>query len=117
MVQVGALAQNIDTLIGAAIVTPGVTSPLTNAQIARAYPQDALTGAAVDKPVLLKSKGDMSVRVVKLAEVCLIPTGWFFCPEGTPCLSQSAQVAYASLRAAFSIRPLLQACQRLTTLG
>ena len=82
MVQVGALAQNIDTLIGAAIVTPGVTSPLTNAQIARAYPQDALTGAAVDKPVLLKSKGGMSVRVVKLADGLSHPDGLVFLPGG-----------------------------------
>lgn len=82
MIPLGALAQNIDTLIGTAIDTPGVTSPLTTAQIARAYPQDALTGAAVDKPLLLKSKGGMSVRVVKLAEGLSHPDGLVFLPGG-----------------------------------
>ena len=41
--------------------TPGVTSPLTAAQIARENPPNVLTGAAVDKPVVLKSAGG-SVR-------------------------------------------------------
>ncbi|MFT7320883.1 PQQ-dependent sugar dehydrogenase [Congregibacter sp.] len=68
------IAQTVDT--------PGVTSPLTEAQIARAYPQDALTGAAVDGPVLLKSKGGMSLRVVKLAEGLSHPDGLVFLPDG-----------------------------------
>ncbi|WOJ92873.1 PQQ-dependent sugar dehydrogenase [Congregibacter variabilis] len=68
------IAQTIDT--------PGVTSPLTEAQIARAYPQDALAGAAVDGPVLLKSKGGMSLRVVKLAEGLSHPDGLVFLPDG-----------------------------------
>jgi glucose/arabinose dehydrogenase len=69
-----ALAQPIDT--------PGVTSPLTPAQIARNYPPNALTGAAVDKPVELKSEGGMSVRVVKLAEGLSHPDGLVFLPDG-----------------------------------
>ena len=64
------------------VETPGVTSPLTAAQIARAYPGDALTGAAVDQPVLLKSKGGMSLRVVKLAEGLSHPDGLVFLPDG-----------------------------------
>ena len=39
---VAAPAQPVDT--------PGVTAPLTQAQIVRNYPSDALSGAAVDKP-------------------------------------------------------------------
>lgn len=62
------------------IDTPGVTSPLTDAQIARAYPPDALTGAVVDHPVLLKSKGGMSVRVVKIAQGLSHPDGLVFLP-------------------------------------
>ncbi|MFK7830186.1 MAG: PQQ-dependent sugar dehydrogenase [Congregibacter sp.] len=64
------------------IDSPGVTSPLTAAQIARAYPQDALTGAALDGPVVLQSKGGMSVRVVKLAEGLSHPDGLVFLPDG-----------------------------------
>lgn len=71
---VSAPAQTIDT--------PGVTSPLTPAQIARNYPPNALTGAAVDKPVVLKSEGGMSVRVVKLAEGLSHPDGLVFLPGG-----------------------------------
>lgn len=69
-----ALAQPVDT--------PGVTSPLTPAQIARNYPSDALTGAAVDGPVPLKSQGGMSLRVVKLAEGLSHPDGLVFLPDG-----------------------------------
>jgi glucose/arabinose dehydrogenase len=65
----------------AAIESPGVTSPLTPAQIARAYPQDVLTGAVVDQPVLLKSRGGMSIRVVKLAEGLSHPDGMVFLPD------------------------------------
>jgi len=65
-----------------AIDTPGVTSPLTPAQIARNYPANALTGAAVDKPVLIKSEGGMSIRVVKLAEGLSHPDGLVFLPDG-----------------------------------
>ncbi len=64
-----------------AIDSPGVTSPLTPAQILRNYPQDALTGAAVDGPVLLKSMGGMSVRVVKMAEGLSHPDGLVFLPD------------------------------------
>lgn len=62
--------------------TPGVTSPLTPAQIARNYPSDALSGAAVDKPVVLKSQGGMAMRVVKLAEGLSHPDGLVFLPDG-----------------------------------
>jgi glucose/arabinose dehydrogenase len=72
-----ALAQKVDGQID----TPGVTSPLTDAQILRNYPPDALTGAAVGKPVLLKSMGGMSVRVVKLAEGLSHPDGLVFLPD------------------------------------
>ncbi|WP_416908539.1 MAG: PQQ-dependent sugar dehydrogenase [Polymorphobacter sp.] len=64
------------------IVTPGVTAPLTPAEIARNYPPDALTGAAVDGPVTLQSKGGMAVRVVKLAEGLSHPDGLVFLPDG-----------------------------------
>lgn len=69
-----AIAQQIDT--------PGVSSPLTAAQIARENPPNILTGAAVDKPVTLKSDGGMSVRVVKLAEKLSHPDGLVFLPDG-----------------------------------
>jgi glucose/arabinose dehydrogenase len=69
-----ALAQPVDT--------PGVTSPLTPAQIARNYPPNVLTGAAVDKPVVLRSEGGMSLRVVKLAEGLSHPDGLVFLPDG-----------------------------------
>jgi glucose/arabinose dehydrogenase len=68
--------------IAQAIDTPGVTSPLTPAQIARNYPPNALTGATVDKPVELKSEGGMSIRVVKLAEGLSHPDGLVFLPDG-----------------------------------
>ena len=61
--------------------TPGVTAPLTPAQILRNYPPDALSGAAVDKPVVLKSQGGMSMRVVKLAEGLSHPDGLVFLPD------------------------------------
>jgi glucose/arabinose dehydrogenase len=69
-----AIAQPLDT--------PGVTSPLTAAQIARENPPNVLTGAAVDKPVVLKSAGGVSVRVVKLAEGLSHPDGLVFLPDG-----------------------------------
>lgn len=65
-----------------AVVTPGVTSPLTPAEIARNYPSNALTGAAVDKTVTLKSEGGMTIRVVKLAEGLSHPDGLVFLPDG-----------------------------------
>jgi glucose/arabinose dehydrogenase len=71
---VAAPAQPVDT--------PGVTAPLTQAQILRNYPPDALSGAAVDKPVVLKSQGGMSMRVVKLAEGLSHPDGLVFLPDG-----------------------------------
>jgi len=65
------------------VETPGVTAPLTPAQIARAYPPDALTGAAVDAPVVLTSAGGMGIRVVKLAEGLSHPDGLVFLPDGS----------------------------------
>jgi len=62
--------------------TPGVTQPLTAAQIARENPPNALSGAAVDQPVVLKSEGGMSIRVVKLAEGLSHPDGLVFLPDG-----------------------------------
>jgi aldose sugar dehydrogenase len=62
--------------------TPGVTQPLTAAQIARENPPNSLSGAAVDKPVVLKSEGGMSIRVVKLAEGLSHPDGLVFLPDG-----------------------------------
>ncbi|MEM1188591.1 MAG: PQQ-dependent sugar dehydrogenase [Pseudomonadota bacterium] len=63
------------------IITPGVTAPLTAAEIARAYPSDALAGAAVDTPVLLKSKKGVSLRVVKVVEGLSHPDGMVFLPD------------------------------------
>lgn len=68
-----AIAQSVDT--------PGVTQPLTAAQIARENPPDVLTGAAVDKPVVIKS-AMASVRVVKVAEGLSHPDGLVFLPDG-----------------------------------
>ena len=79
---VAALAPLPVSAFAQAIVTPGVTAPLTPAEIARNYPPDALTGAVVDKPVLLKSKGGMALRVVKLAEGLSHPDGLVFLPDG-----------------------------------
>jgi glucose/arabinose dehydrogenase len=62
--------------------TPGITQPLTAAQIARENPPNVLSGAAVDKPVVLKSEGGMSIRVVKLAEGLSHPDGLVFLPDG-----------------------------------
>jgi aldose sugar dehydrogenase len=62
--------------------TPGVTQPLTPDQIARENPPNALSGAAVDQPVVLKSRGGMSIRVVKLAEGLSHPDGLVFLPDG-----------------------------------
>ena len=62
--------------------TPGGTQPLTAAQIARENPPNTLSGAAVDKPVVLKSEGGMSIRVVKLAEGLSHPDGLVFLPDG-----------------------------------
>lgn len=76
------LAYISSTAIAQPIDTPGVTSPLTAAQIARENPPNALTGAAVDKPVTLKSDGGMSVRVVKLAEGLSHADGLVFLPDG-----------------------------------
>ena len=64
------------------IETPGVTAPLTSEQIARENPPNALTGAAVDAPVVLKSEGGMGIRVVKLAEGLSHPDGLVFLPDG-----------------------------------
>lgn len=77
---VPALAQAVDT--------PGVTAPLTPAQILRNYPPDALSGAAVDKPVVLKSQGGLAVRVVKLAEGLSHPNGLVFLPDGRMLLTE-----------------------------
>ena len=65
-----------------AVETPGVTAPLTAAQIARENPPNVLTGAAVTDPVVLKSKGGMSVKVTKLAEGLSHPNGLVFLPDG-----------------------------------
>ena len=62
--------------------TPGVTQPLTPDQIARENPPNVLSGAAVDQPVVLKSRGGMSIRVVKLAEGLSHPDGLVFLPDG-----------------------------------
>jgi aldose sugar dehydrogenase len=72
-IPLAAIAQSVDT--------PGITQPLTAAQIARENPPDVLTGAAVDKPVVLKS-GMASVRVVKVAEGLSHPDGLVFLPDG-----------------------------------
>ena len=61
---------------------PGVTQPLTPDQIARENPPNALSGAAVDKSVVLKGMGGMSIRVVKLAEGLSHPDGLVFLPDG-----------------------------------
>jgi glucose/arabinose dehydrogenase len=73
-IPLAAIAQPLDT--------PGVTQPLTAAQIARENPPNALSGAAVDKPVVLKSEGGMSIRVVKLAEGLSHPDSLVFLPDG-----------------------------------
>ena len=62
--------------------TPGVTQPLTPAEIARENPTNVLTGAAVKDPVELKSEGGMSIRVTKLAEGLSHPNGLVFLPDG-----------------------------------
>ena len=64
------------------VETPGITAPLTPAQILRNYPPNALTGAAVDKPVDLTSEGGMGIHVVKLAEGLSHPDGLVFLPDG-----------------------------------
>jgi glucose/arabinose dehydrogenase len=64
------------------IETPGITGPLTPAQILRNYPPDALTGAKVDQPVTLKSQGGMGLRVVKMAQGLSHPDGMVFLPDG-----------------------------------
>ena len=66
----------------AQLYTPGVDQPLTAAQIARENPPNVLTGAAVTDPVVLKSKGGMSVKVTKLAEGLSHPNGLVFLPDG-----------------------------------
>src|ERR1700735_564915 len=60
---------------------PGVTQPLTTDQIARENPANALSGAAVDKPIVLKSMDGVSIRVVKLAEGLSHPDGLVFLPD------------------------------------
>jgi glucose/arabinose dehydrogenase len=47
----------------------------------RENPPNALSGAAVDKPVVLKSMGGMSIRVVRLAEGLSHPNGLVFLPD------------------------------------
>lgn len=76
-----ALAEPRDASIASPVETPGITAPLTAAQIARAYPGNALTGAAVGAPVLLKSNGGMSLRVVKIADGLSHPDGLVFLPD------------------------------------
>ena len=66
--------------------TPGVTQPLTPDEIARENPTNALSGAAVDQPVVLKSMGGMSFRVVKLGEGLSHPDGLVFLPDGNTML-------------------------------
>jgi glucose/arabinose dehydrogenase len=65
-----------------AVETPGVTAPLTAAQIARENPPNVLTGAAVTDPVVLKSEGGMGIKVTKLAEGLSHPNGLVFLPDG-----------------------------------
>ena len=79
---VAALALGPIAVLAQPVDTPGVTSPLTEAQILRNYPPNALTGAAVDKPVDLKSEGGMGIHVVKLAEGLSHPDGLVFLPDG-----------------------------------
>jgi len=81
LVAVIALAGPSTAVVSQNVETPGVTAPLTAAQIARNYPPDALTGSAVDGPVLLESRGGMPVRVVKLAEGLSHPDGLVFLPD------------------------------------
>ncbi len=70
------------TAIAQPVDTPGVTAPLTPAQILRNYPPDALTGAKVDQPVVLKSQGGIGLKVTKLAEGLSHPDGMVFLPDG-----------------------------------
>ena len=63
--------------------TPGVTQPLTAAEIARENPPNALTGALVgNTPQVHKSEGGMSIKVTKLAEGLSHPNGLVFLPDG-----------------------------------
>jgi len=62
--------------------TPGVTQPLTPSEIARENPTNVLSGSKVDQPVVLKSMGGMSFRVVKLGEGLSHPDGLVFLPDG-----------------------------------
>jgi glucose/arabinose dehydrogenase len=63
--------------------TPGVTQPLTAAEIARENPTNVLTGALVgNTPEVHKSEGGMSIKVIKLAEGLSHPNGLVFLPDG-----------------------------------
>ena len=90
--------------------TPGVTSPLTAAQIARENPPNALTGAAVDKPVVLKSAGEYRFGSLSWRKACLIRMDWYFYLTGTPCSSRNGLAAFAWSRTACSTRRLSLAC-------
>ena len=54
---VAALASIPLAALAQPIETPGVSAPLTPAQIARENPPNTLTGALIDKPVVTKSDG------------------------------------------------------------
>jgi glucose/arabinose dehydrogenase len=63
--------------------TPGVTQPLTAAEIARETPTNVLTGALVgNTPEVHKSEGGMAIKVTKLAEGLSHPNGLVFLPDG-----------------------------------
>jgi len=77
-----AVLASVPVVALAQLYSPGVDQPLPAAQIARENPQNVLTGAAVgDKPVDLKSEGDMAIRVTKIAEGLSHPNGLVFLPD------------------------------------
>jgi glucose/arabinose dehydrogenase len=77
-----ALASSSAAVFAQPVETPGVSAPLTPAQLGRENPSDVLTGALVDKPVELRSEGGMAIRVVKLTDGLSHPNGLVFLPDG-----------------------------------
>ena len=71
--------------------TPGVTQPLTAAEIARENPTNVLTGSLVgNTPEIHKSEGGMSIKVTKLAEGLSHPNGLVFLPDGSMLITERA---------------------------